>query len=86
MIVWLASYPRSGNTMLRAMLKQAFGASSYSMYDDPADIGMIPEVGCAVGHKPLETSFRDLYFREQGMIEPVFVKTHSAPGDSNLAI
>ncbi len=72
--------------MLRAMLRQVFGAGSYSMYDDPTDIGMIPEVGRAVGHKPLETSFRDLYFRELGTIEPVFVKTHSAPGDSNLAI
>ena len=30
MIVWLASYPRSGNTLLRTVLKQTMGLWSYS--------------------------------------------------------
>jgi hypothetical protein len=85
-IVWLASYPRSGNTMLRAMLRQAFGADSYSMYDDPTDIGMVADVGREVGHKALGTSFREFYFRELGSPKPVFVKTHNEPGDTSLAI
>ena len=29
MIVWLASYPRSGNTLLRQVLKRCFGLDSY---------------------------------------------------------
>ena len=86
MIVWLASYPRSGNTMLRAMLRQAFGANSYSMYDDPTDIGMMPEVGEKVGHRNLDTSFREFYFRELNTAKPTFVKTHDVPGDASRAI
>jgi hypothetical protein len=86
MIIWLASYPRSGNTMLRSMLKQAFGVSSYSRYDDPTDIGMIREVGEQVGHVPLGAEFREFYYRELGSPKPVYVKTHNHPGDASRAI
>lgn len=34
MIVWLASYPRSGNTFLRAVLHAVYGVPTYSVYDD----------------------------------------------------
>ena len=34
MIVWLASYPRSGNTFLRAVLHALYGIPTYSVYDD----------------------------------------------------
>src|SRR6476620_12183515 len=30
--VWIASYPRSGNTFLRIILRDAFGLPSYSLY------------------------------------------------------
>jgi hypothetical protein len=33
-VTWLASYPRSGNTLLRTILKQCFGLSSQSVYPD----------------------------------------------------
>src|SRR5262249_25099034 len=59
---------------------------TYSMYDDPTDIGMKAEVGKEVGHKPLGASFRDFYLRELGTPQPVFVKTHQHPGDTNRAI
>lgn len=32
--VWLASYPRSGNTLLRMILHAAFGVSTWSEYGD----------------------------------------------------
>ena len=35
MIVWLAAYPRSGNTLLQLFLKQVFGVHTFSLYDDP---------------------------------------------------
>src|ERR1700690_3698791 len=79
MIVWLASYPRSGNTMLRAMLRQAFGLKSYSMYDDPTDIGMNPAVGKQVGHQSLGTSFEEFYLREMSSNKLTLVKTHDKP-------
>lgn len=34
MIVWLASYPRSGNTFLRAVLHALYGVPTYSIYED----------------------------------------------------
>jgi sulfotransferase family protein len=86
MIIWLASYPRSGNTMLRSMLKQAFGVGSYSRYDDPTDIGMNREVGDQVGHESLRGDFREFYYRELESPKPVFVKTHNHPGDASRAI
>jgi len=33
-MIWLASYPRSGNTLLRVILKHCFGLSSQSVYHD----------------------------------------------------
>src|SRR6187401_788141 len=34
MIVWIASYPRSGNTFLRAVLHALYRVPTYSIYDD----------------------------------------------------
>ncbi len=57
-LIWLASYPRSGNTMLRILLNHCFGLKSYSIHDnDPNDIGKIPDVADIVGHKNLDWSF-----------------------------
>lgn len=39
MIIWLASYPRSGNILLRIILKSVFGKETYSKYNDLKDIG-----------------------------------------------
>ena len=33
-VTWLASYPRSGNTLLRTILKRCFEQPSQSIYDD----------------------------------------------------
>ncbi len=49
-IVWLASYPRSGNTMLRTIFKHNFGIHTYSLYNDKADIGKDPALREFVGH------------------------------------
>lgn len=34
MLVWLASYPRSGNSYVRMFLKDVFGLGSWSIYDE----------------------------------------------------
>lgn len=34
MIIWLASFPRSANTMIRILLNQAYGRLSYSLYEE----------------------------------------------------
>lgn len=64
MIVWLASYPRSGNSFFRLVLAKAFGVKSGSVYVEAPDreVTLAPE---AEGAEPFASS-RD----------PVFVKTH----------
>jgi hypothetical protein len=50
-IVWLASYPRSGNTFLRAVLHALYGLPTYSVYedDDPVAQRVGPRL---VGYQP----------------------------------
>jgi hypothetical protein len=42
-LVYLASYPRSGNTLLRMILWQCFGLKTVSQYDESARIATCPE-------------------------------------------
>lgn len=86
MIVWLASYPRSGNTLLRMMLKAVFGRESYSKYDDPFDIGADAKTAALVGHRPLGEPWPAAYPRFADASEIEFVKTHDDPEDSGKAI
>jgi hypothetical protein len=43
MIVWLASYPRSGNSYLRTVIHTIYGFSSVSIYKDPLPPGQEKE-------------------------------------------
>jgi len=74
MIVWLASYPRSGNTFLRIVLKNLYGLGTYSVYNDPA----LDRLGISdvVGHIALP---RGKIAELQGDREVHFVKTHELP-------
>lgn len=36
-LVWLASYPRSGNTLLRLVLEESFGLTTHSLYEGERD-------------------------------------------------
>lgn len=73
MIVWLASYPRSGNTMLRMALKHLYGIKTYSIYDDQDIVGM----GAAeiVGHHIKRIDTEQLAHSA----EVFYVKTHGPP-------
>lgn len=80
MITWLASYPHSGNTLLRAILKQCFGLSSQSLYDD-AELDT-PGVREAVGKEPPRFA-NDVSHEARSL----YVKTHELPGhDAHPAI
>lgn len=85
MIVWLASYPRSGNTLLRQVLWQVFGCESYSQYND-LDIGGVPEVVAAVGHLEFSGSWEEFYERAAASPDRYFIKTHGKPIDDAPAI
>jgi glycosyltransferase involved in cell wall biosynthesis len=81
MIIWLASYPRSGNTYFRILLKHFYGISTYSLYRDD-EFTENPDVQELVGPLPKHKSLammaqaKDLYF----------VKTHELPQDDSSAI
>jgi sulfotransferase family protein len=82
MVVWLASYPRSGNTFLRIVLHRLYGVPTYSVYDD--DDPVAQRVGPdLVGYhpKPLDRAA----MRESADV--FFTKTHKRrKGDGYRAI
>ena len=43
LIIWISSYPRSGNTFLRTILKNCLGQFTYSIYNDN-EIGGDPDL------------------------------------------
>lgn len=79
-IIWLASYPRSGNTLLRTVLWHCFGLRSASVY--PNDLGGRQALANYVGHI------------DQGPNQPIrfqlgglpLLKTHEPPPDDHPAI
>src|SRR5690348_17690471 len=74
MIIWLASYPRSGNTFYRILLNHLFGVSTQSVYNDPL-FEERPELSELVGHAHNDRSLHELASSPRAY----FVKTHELP-------
>lgn len=81
-IVWLASYPRSGNTLLRTVLWQCFGLRSSSLY--PNDLGGNEKLEQYVGHVERSPDIVKQLRQENGGVP--LIKTHEPSGDANPAI
>lgn len=77
--IWLASYPRSGNTYLRTILHSCFGLPSTSVY--PRDLGGNTGLERLAGHFEADGGHPDPSGRN-----PVLVKTHEYPKDDAPAI
>ncbi|WP_298333820.1 FkbM family methyltransferase [Asticcacaulis sp.] len=86
MIVWLASYPRSGNTMTRTLLSRVFEIQTYSEYNDRYDIGSTPEIAESVGHVSYDGTWQDFYQMASASPDLFVVKTHGLPTDDQPAI
>jgi len=89
MIVWLASYPRSGNTLLRMLLKRAFGIPSFSLYDEkpgPDHDAGIHVVGREIGARHHGLAAKRFHELASAKKRTYFVKTHDAPWDEAPAI
>ena len=84
MIVWLASYPRSGNTFLRVLLSRYFNAKTYSIYDDESDIGRSATLTARTGHTPMGSV--DFLRAAERSKRHFFIKTHGLPEDDHPAI
>ncbi len=88
MLVWLASYPRSGNTLLRQVLKCCFGLDSCA--------GLEPNLAAEfVESGPLSAFFGEYFFEgdpdqfylcARSRADLVLVKTHQPPRDDEKAI
>jgi hypothetical protein len=86
LIVWLASWPRSGNTLLRIRLHQAFGLETWSVYDDSTDIGSDMETARIVGHRAHGLARDEFVKLATALPDTFFVKTHELPSDGSPAI
>lgn len=74
MIVWIASYPRSGNTFFRVILNSVFDIKTYSIYDDKSDIGADEKTSMVVGHELLPLDFNIQKARSEE--KTYYIKTH----------
>lgn len=77
MITYLASYPRSGNTMLRYILQDVFGTQTYSKYAEGNKKSSLAEN---------EEEWREARPRCVAATEHYFVKTHDHPEGDQPAI
>jgi hypothetical protein len=82
MIVWIASYPRSGSTFIRVILNSIFNIKTHSIYDDKFDIGADGKTSKVVGHEFLPDDFDVQKIRADK--EPFYLKTHELP-DSRIS-
>ena len=79
-LIWLASYPRSGNTLLRTILWHCYGLPSASTYLN--DLERSRAVESTVGHIEADAEGR-VFFPEGGLH---LFKTHEPPPDWQPAI
>jgi hypothetical protein len=84
MLIWLASYPRSGNTLLRIILSHVFGLETYSLYNDTVGVGADKATTEIVGHAFLLPEWSP----DQARLDEELwlVKTHQIPQDGDKAI
>lgn len=86
MVVWLASYPRSGNTLLRTVLDRTTDLGSYS--DAPAVpiVGLTNAAKTSFGHLDFREPWKQFYERAKTSSDIYPIKTHSPPCDDERAI
>ena len=85
MLVWLASYPRSGNTMFRMMLHQVFGCTTYAKHY--SEQRARNRTRTDPGARPLPGPWPEVYASMRDDRNCVYmVKTHDAPEDDQPAI
>jgi hypothetical protein len=86
MIVWLASYPRSGNTLLRTILKATMNQNSYFDEEVNSKVGWTAGEEGLFGHISRDVSFDDFYIKAKNSKELFLIKTHLPPKDQSPVI
>jgi len=83
--VWIASYPRSGNTFLRIILRDAFRLSSYSLYYVEGDTHHDPSAEALEQAPLLPRNWKGSLVSDPAA-PLILIKTHDPPSDQSLAI
>jgi hypothetical protein len=81
MIIWIASYPRSGNTFFRILINQIYGIKTYSIHNDPI-FERLKNSSELIGHHKLEMNYEEMAVADKLF----FVKTHYLPSDNYPAV
>jgi hypothetical protein len=79
-MIWLASWPRSGNTFLRTILWNCFRLKSASVY--PQDLGDNRSLALQIGHVEHDAINKSSFMPG----DPILVKTHEHPVDNKPAV
>lgn len=84
MLIWLASYPRSGNTLIRTLIHQTFGIRTYSIYDE----SRAGELNRLRGGKHFDGDLDKFLRHARASSELFVVKTHDAtpPADRSIYV
>jgi hypothetical protein len=86
MLVWLASYPRSGNHLLRAILHRCFDLESYEIYQNPARPAD-PAVSAMIGARAFPDASAKVLADRARTSEGLFlVKTHDLVPEADRCI
>lgn len=86
MLVWLASYPRSGNHLLRTVLSRSFDLGSYEIYQ-PVARPIAPAAAAAIGALTFPDETREAFLvRARASSDLFLVKTHDPVPDGDHAI
>jgi len=86
MIIWLASYPRSGSTLLRTILHQTMGLGSYGDDLGVKEVGLTDAAKAEFGDIPLSTSWNKFYKKASDDSDIYLVKTHLPPRDDQPVV
>ena len=81
-MIWLASYPRSGNTFFRALVYEVYGAHTHEFYDRHGDPASSEALRTIFGAATTRPSLEEMKSAEACYL----VKTHEMPDDDCPAI
>ncbi|GGL41590.1 sulfotransferase domain-containing protein [Caulobacter rhizosphaerae] len=86
MIVWLASFPRSGNTLLRSVLRGVFGLETFSKYEPAGSPSMDQRLTDLIGVTKYEGDFGAFSTAAREADDLRIIKTHDGPEGLDKAI
>lgn len=83
--VWIASYPRSGNTFLRIILERVFSLPSYSVYYTEGGKHRDASAEALQDAPKLPADWKSR-LTDSATAPPIMIKTHDLPTDTGPAI